>query len=55
MSAPTIEDMRQTIAAIEHYGSISGGGQGRWGLARQTVQSRYKIAMIAARQGKSWD
>lgn len=51
MSAPTIEDMRQTIAAIEHYGSISGAARAM-GLARQTVQSRYKIALTAARQGK---
>lgn len=51
MAAPTVEDMRQTIAVIEHYGSISGAARAM-GLARQTVQSRYKIAMIAARQGK---
>jgi hypothetical protein len=51
MAAPTVEDMRQTIAAIEYYGSISGAARAM-GLARQTVQSRYKIAMIAARQGK---
>lgn len=51
MGAPSVEDMRQTIAAIEHYGSISGAARAK-GLARQTVQSQYKAALKAAREGK---